>query len=47
MALSSAIADVQELPEEAAEGESDSGLGAVEFAALMRKLDRIDPSYRN
>lgn len=26
--------------------ESDSGIGAVEFAALMRKIDKIDPTYR-
>lgn len=26
--------------------ESESGIGALEFAALMRKLDRVDPSYR-
>jgi ribulose-5-phosphate 4-epimerase/fuculose-1-phosphate aldolase len=25
---------------------SDAGIGALEFAALMRKLDKIDPSYR-
>ena len=25
----------------------DAGVGALEFAALMRKLDRIDPSYRH
>jgi len=29
------------------ERESTSGVGAVEFAALMRKLDKIDPSYRD
>lgn len=29
------------------EMESDQGVGAVEFAALMRKLDKIDPSYRH
>lgn len=27
--------------------ETDGDLGALEFAALMRKLDKIDPSYRN
>ena len=27
--------------------ESESGIGALEFAALMRKMDRIDPSYRD
>ncbi len=26
--------------------ESEAGIGALEFAALMRKLDRVDPSYR-
>ena len=26
---------------------SSDGVGALEFAALMRKLDRIDPSYRD
>lgn len=29
------------------EMESDDGVGAVEFAALMRKLDKIDRSYRD
>lgn len=29
------------------ERESDAGIGALEFAALMRKLDRLDPSYRH
>lgn len=29
------------------ERESQSGIGALEFAALMRKLDRIDSSYRH
>ncbi len=29
------------------EKESESGVGAVEFAALMRKIDKIDPSYRD
>ncbi len=28
------------------ERESDAGIGALEFAALMRRLDRSDPSYR-
>ncbi len=27
--------------------ESDEGVGALEFAALMRKMDRIDDSYRS
>ncbi|MEM7404944.1 MAG: class II aldolase/adducin family protein [Pseudomonadota bacterium] len=27
--------------------QSDAGVGALEFAALMRKLDRIDKSYRD
>lgn len=27
--------------------ESDAGVGAVEFTALMRKLDQIDASYRD
>lgn len=27
--------------------ETDEGVGALEFAALMRKLDRLDPSYRD
>ena len=27
--------------------ESEAGIGALEFAALMRKLDRTDSSYRN
>ncbi len=27
--------------------ESEAGIGALEFAALMRKLDRIDASYRD
>lgn len=27
--------------------ESDNGVGAVEFAAMMRKLDKRDSSYRN
>ncbi|MFO1352288.1 MAG: class II aldolase/adducin family protein [Gammaproteobacteria bacterium] len=26
--------------------ETNQGVGAIEFAALMRKLDKIDPSYR-
>jgi ribulose-5-phosphate 4-epimerase/fuculose-1-phosphate aldolase len=26
--------------------ESDHGVGAVEFAALMRKIDKVDPTYR-
>ena len=26
---------------------SEVGIGRMEFAALMRKLDRIDPSYRD
>ncbi|MBT6277833.1 MAG: class II aldolase/adducin family protein [Chromatiales bacterium] len=26
--------------------QSDAGIGALEYAALMRKLDKIDPSYR-
>jgi len=29
------------------ERESDAGIGALEFAALVRKMDRIDPSYRD
>jgi len=29
------------------ERESDSGIGALEFAALMRRMDRLDPSYRD
>ncbi len=29
------------------EMETDDGVGAVEFAALMRKLDKIDSSYRD
>lgn len=29
------------------ERETNQGIGAVEFAALMRKLDRIDPGYRD
>lgn len=33
--------------DEFSELESDNGVGAVEFAALMRKLDKIDPSYRD
>ncbi len=33
--------------DEFSELESDSGVGAVEFAALMRKLDKIDESYRD
>ena len=28
------------------ERESDAGIGALEFAALMRRLDRSDPSFR-
>ncbi len=27
--------------------ETEDGVGALEFAALMRKLDRLDPSYRD
>ena len=27
--------------------ESESGIGALEFAALMRRMDRIDASYRD
>lgn len=27
--------------------ETNEGVGALEFAALMRKLDKIDPSYKN
>ncbi len=27
--------------------ESNAAMGALEFAALMRKMDRIDPSYRD
>lgn len=26
--------------------ETNQGVGAIEFAALMRKMDKIDPSYR-
>lgn len=29
------------------ERDSEAGVGALEFAALMRKMDRIDPSFRN
>lgn len=29
------------------ERETNQGIGAVEFAALMRKLDKTDPSYRD
>ena len=29
------------------ESGSEDGMGALEFAALMRKLDKIDASYRN
>ena len=27
--------------------DSEAGVGALEFAALMRKMDRLDPSFRN
>ena len=27
--------------------ESEAGVGELEFQALMRRLDRIDPSYRD
>ena len=27
--------------------ETNQGVGAIEFAALMRKIDKIDPSYRD
>ena len=27
--------------------ESEAGIGELEFQALMRRLDRIDPSYRD
>ena len=27
--------------------QTNQGIGALEFAALMRKLDRIDTSYRD
>ena len=27
--------------------QTDAGVGALEFAALRRKLDKIDPSYAN
>ena len=27
--------------------ESEAGIGAVEFAALMRRMDRLDPSFRD
>ena len=27
--------------------ESNEAMGALEFAALMRKMDRIDPGYRD
>ncbi len=29
------------------ERETEDGVGALEFAALMRKLDKVDSSYRN
>jgi hypothetical protein len=29
------------------ERDSEAGVGALEFAALMRKMDRLDPSFRN
>ncbi|MGB7181004.1 MAG: class II aldolase/adducin family protein [Burkholderiaceae bacterium] len=33
--------------DEFSEIESENGVGAVEFAALMRKIDKIDSSYRH
>ncbi len=33
--------------DEFSELESDSGVGAVEFAALMRKMDKLDSTYRD
>jgi len=38
---------IQEFTEEVANQFNPEGVGQKEFAALLRRLDSIDPSYRN